>query len=75
MLLIYLPVMLTFLAISCVILLQVATCGDMHPVSAPNSTFVCPADSEYNRMAANVTQPDEAKCCQVRPTDMHASYM
>jgi hypothetical protein len=59
---------LTNVPISRVIPLQVAACGDTHPVSAPNSAFVCPADSEYNRLAANVTQPDAVKCCKVRPT-------
>lgn len=49
----------------CCCRVQAASCGDVHPVSAPGSRFSCPADSEFNPLAANISFPDETKCCKV----------
>lgn len=48
------------------LLLQVARCSDVSPISKPGSRFQCPADTEFIPEKGSAEEPNEKKCCKVR---------
>ena len=53
-------------ALLLLLLLQLATCQDITPISGPGKKFKCPAGTQYNPQAGLKTGPTTSVCCVVR---------